>query len=59
MDTFLATLLLFAGAMLAMAVGVLLSGRRLKGSCGGTGRACSCDETARAECALAKQNAGR
>ena len=59
MDTFLATLLLFGAAMLAMAVGVLISGRRLKGSCGGIGRACSCDDATRAECALAKQHAGR
>ena len=54
-ETFLATLLLFIAVTLAMAVGVVFSGRRLKGSCGGTGRDCSCDEAERAECALARE----
>jgi hypothetical protein len=54
MDTLLATLMIFAASMLAMGVGALVAGRRLKGSCGGSGRDCSCDEAARAECALAK-----
>ena len=56
MATYLATLLLFVAVMLAMAIGVLATGRRLKGSCGGTGRDCSCDDAARKECALAKQH---
>jgi len=54
-NTFLATLVLFIAVMLAMAGGVVFSGRRLKGSCGGIGRDCSCDEAARAACALARE----
>lgn len=52
METFFATLLIFAGAMAAMAVGVMISGRRLKGSCGGTGKDCACDDEAQKSCAL-------
>ena len=39
--------------VIAMAVGVIFSNRELKGSCGGTGRACTCTEKARRDCALA------
>lgn len=35
MSTFLVTFLVFAVVMIAMAVGVLLSNRSIKGSCGG------------------------
>ena len=56
MQTFIATLLIFAAVMLAMAIGVIATGRRLRGSCGGTGRGCECDEAARAECALAREH---
>ena len=37
MDTFIGTLIVFGGALLAMAVGVLFAGKRLSGSCGGRG----------------------
>lgn len=53
MQTFLATALIFGLAMAAMAVGVIFSNRQLKGSCGGTGRDCSCSAEARRDCALA------
>ena len=53
MQTLLATALLFGLAMAAMAVGVIFSNRELKGSCGGTGRDCSCSAEARRDCALA------
>ena len=53
MQTLLATVLFFGLAFAAMAVGVIFSNRELKGSCGGTGRACSCTEEARRDCALA------
>ena len=58
MQTFLATAVLFGIAMAAMAVGVIFSNRELKGSCGGTGRDCSCSAEARRDCALAAE-AGR
>lgn len=35
MNAFLITLAIFAIALLAMSVGVLVSNRRIKGSCGG------------------------
>ena len=43
MQTFLGTLLVFGIVMAAMSIGVVLSGRRLKGSCGGTGEDCDCE----------------
>ena len=46
MQTFLATALIIGLAMAAMAVGVIFSNRELKGSCGGTGRDCSCSAKA-------------
>lgn len=52
METFVATLLFFGAVMAAMSVGVIVSGRRLKGSCGGTGKDCTCDEEAQKSCAL-------
>ena len=55
MDTFFATLLIFAGVMAAMSIGVAVTGRRLRGSCGGTGKDCECDEEARRACALREQ----
>lgn len=30
-------------AMAAMAIGVAVTGRRLKGSCGGVGQSCTCE----------------
>ena len=54
MQTFLVTALVFGVAMAAMAVGVIFSDRRLKGSCGGTGQACHCSDETRKECALAE-----
>ena len=44
MGTFFGTLLVFALMMFAMAAGVMLSGRSLKGSCGGTGDGCPCTD---------------
>ena len=58
MQTFLATALIFGLAMTAMAVGVIFSDRRLKGSCGGTGRDCSCSDEVRQDCALAAEHHG-
>ena len=41
-----------------MSIGVMLTGRRLKGSCGGTGEDCSCDEEAQRSCALRRARQG-
>ncbi|MBW2288878.1 MAG: hypothetical protein JRG80_19825 [Deltaproteobacteria bacterium] len=57
METFLAALVVFALAMFAMAIGMLLSGRRLRGSCGGVGDSCHCSTAARARCAHSKRQA--
>ena len=58
MQTILATIVLFALAMAAMAVGVIFSNRRLHGSCGGTGRDCTCDPETREDCELRKAAGG-
>ena len=55
MDTFLGTLLIVGLAMLAMAAGVMLSGRRLKGSCGGVGTGCPCTDEERQACAAKRR----
>jgi len=51
MQTLLATLVLFALVMTAMAVGVIFSNKALRGSCGGTGEGCSCSAAKRRACA--------
>lgn len=40
----LLTAAVLAIAMGAMAIGVIVSGKRLRGSCGGAGDACACDQ---------------
>jgi len=40
---FLLTLAGIAIVMAAMAIGVAITGRRLKGSCGGVGGSCECE----------------
>ena len=52
MATFLATLALFGLVSLAMSVGVLVQGKRLRGSCGGTGKACECSALKARKCRL-------
>ncbi len=42
MTTFLATLAVVAVVVFAMALGAILQGRRLRGSCGLTGDDCAC-----------------
>lgn len=62
MQTFIATALLFCLIAAAMAVGVIFSNRSLRGSCGGTGTSCECNEAKQRECALkheAEQQAER
>ena len=43
MTTLLLTIALFGSAMLLMAVGVIIAGKRLRGSCGGVGD-CHCTD---------------
>ena len=43
MLVFLLTLAGIAIVMAAMAIGVAVTGRRLKGSCGGDGESCECE----------------
>jgi hypothetical protein len=58
-QTILATILLFGAVMAVMAVGVIFSNRALRGSCGGTGEACGCNEEKRRACAEAKAGEGQ
>jgi len=58
MSTFLATLVLMGVVMLAMGVGAMVTGRRLRGSCGGVGGpACECEPAERAHCPRTKTQA--
>jgi hypothetical protein len=54
LKTILAAIFVFGIVMAAMAVGVIFSNRRLQGSCGGTGRDCTCDDATRKDCDLRK-----
>ena len=56
MQTLVVTALIFGLSMAAMAVGVIFSGRRLQGSCGGTGQNCRCGDEAARECARAAEH---
>ena len=44
METYLVTVGFFGVLMLMMAVGVIFGSKPLKGSCGGVGNSCPCDE---------------
>lgn len=51
MSTFIATFVVLALLMACMSIGVLLGGRRLRGSCGGVAsRDCSCSVSERRAC---------
>lgn len=55
MTTLVLATSIFALAMIGMAMGVIFSDRKLKGSCGGPGSDdCLCDIEKRRACALAK-----
>lgn len=55
MATFIAALVVMGLTVLAMSLGALVQGRRLRGSCGGTGQDCSCSPLAARNCELRKQ----
>lgn len=55
MTTLLLTTAMFATAMFLMAIGVILSNRKLSGSCGGTGKDCVCEIEKRRACHALKQ----
>lgn len=59
MATFLAALVIFAAVLCAMAVGVVFQGRRLRGSCGGTGEACTCSALAARSCPIRREREQR
>ena len=44
---FLCTFVMLLGLMGMMSIGVVVGGRRLKGSCGGVGSDCACDAAGR------------
>jgi len=44
MQTLFFTFAVVALLMLAMSVGVIMTGRRLRGSCGGVGSDCACEK---------------
>ncbi|HET8939578.1 MAG TPA: hypothetical protein VFN67_39335 [Polyangiales bacterium] len=51
MSTFIATFVVLAFLMASMALGVVFSGRRLRGSCGGVPNTdCSCNMSERRAC---------
>ena len=56
MQTFIATLILFCLLAAAMGVGVIFSNRALRGSCGGTGKDCSCSAKKQKHCPLKKEH---
>ncbi|MCP5056984.1 MAG: hypothetical protein GY937_09705 [bacterium] len=55
MATFLATLVVFGLVTVGMSLGVIVQGKRLKGSCGGTGEACKCSPLAARACKLRRE----
>ncbi len=57
MQILFATVILFAVVMLAMAIGVIFSGKSLKGSCGGTGTGCPCSDEEKSACPKHRANA--
>ena len=53
MTTLLLTIGTIGSIMLAMAIGFVITGKRLKGSCGGVGGAeCACENARKNACAL-------
>ncbi|NNL67561.1 MAG: DUF539 domain-containing protein [Myxococcales bacterium] len=57
MAILLATAAVFAVVVLAMSLGVMFTGRSLKGSCGGVGGNCPCSDSEKQVCPRRKQQA--
>lgn len=55
MATFLAALVVVGLTVFAMSIGAVAQGRRLRGSCGGSGQDCSCSPLAARNCRLREQ----
>jgi hypothetical protein len=55
MATFLAALVVVGLTVFAMSIGAIAQGRRLRGSCGGSGQDCSCSPLAARNCRLREQ----
>ncbi len=49
--TTLLTIGVLGAVMFGMAIGVIVAGKTLRGSCGGVGTSCDCTTAKRAECA--------
>lgn len=47
----IATLVVFLTVTLAMSVGAILTGKRLRGSCGGVSGVCPCSDAKKRSCA--------
>jgi hypothetical protein len=55
MATFLAALVVVGLTVFAMSIGAIVEGRRLRGSCGGSGQDCACSSLAARTCRLREQ----
>ena len=55
MTTLLASMAVFGLAVFAMALGVVVQGRQLTGSCGATGESCHCSPLAARHCRLRQE----
>lgn len=58
MMLFVLTFVMLLGMCALMSVGVVFSGKRLRGSCGGVGSSCACDEAGRPRACEAPSSAG-
>ncbi|MDJ0787462.1 MAG: hypothetical protein QNK05_11685 [Myxococcota bacterium] len=55
METVLGTMIVFGIVVGAMSLGALVTGRPLKGSCGGPDADCPCSESEKRACELKRQ----
>lgn len=50
MTTIVLTIAVLGAVMFGMAIGAIVAGKALKGSCGGVGTSCGCSDQQRREC---------